>query len=93
MKNESIQPLVAAGASDPNGASPELREEVERLREALRAVEQERDGYRVMLYGLLKKQFTEKDIIVPGESDSQTFDQFVHELEHAIDRDTPRAAK
>jgi hypothetical protein len=92
MKNESMKSPVAAGTSDPNGDSVELRDEIKRLHETLRIVERERDEYRGMLYGLLKRQFTEKDVVVPEQSDLQTFDEFVQVLEQAIHRDPSGAA-
>jgi hypothetical protein len=92
MSSESGQPAGPA-TRQANGAPADLGQEVERLRDALHRAEQERDDYRGMLYGLLKKQFTAKDVVIPDEGDCRTFDQFVHELEEVVNRGTSGAAR
>jgi hypothetical protein len=93
MNSESTQPAGPPATPETNGAPADLRQEVERLRQALRHAEQERDDYRGMLYGLLKEQFTQKDIVIPDESDCRSFDQFVHELEEVVNRGASGAAE
>jgi hypothetical protein len=84
MNNDSTLAGGPTATPETNGTPVELQQEVERLREALRRAEQERDDFRGMLYGLLKKQFTEREVVIPDESDCLTFDQFVHELEEVV---------
>jgi hypothetical protein len=84
MNSEPTQPASSPATPDTNGAPADLLQEVERLRQALRRAEQERDDYRGTLYGLLKEQFRAKDVVIPDESDCRTFDQFVHELEEVV---------
>jgi hypothetical protein len=93
MNSESTQPAAPGATTETNGAPADSRQEVEQLREALRRTERERDDYRDMLYGLLKRQFTAKDVVIPDESDCLTFDQFVHELEEVVHRDASGGAK
>jgi hypothetical protein len=93
MSGDSTRPPGPPATPETNGAPAELRQEVERLRAALRLAERERDDYRGMLYGLLKRQFTERDVVLPDEADCRTFDQFVHELEEAVNRGASGAAK
>ncbi len=93
MSSDSARPAGPRTTPETNGAPADLRQEIEHLREALRRAEQERDDYRGMLYAVLKKQFTEKDVIIPDETDCLTFDQFVDELEGVVNRGTSGAGK
>ncbi len=67
-----------------NGVPADTQPEVERLRETIERLEAERNEYKKALYGVLRAQIKEEDVVLPDEKDCLTFDQFVHELDQMV---------
>lgn len=79
--------------SQTNGVPADTLQEVERLRETIKRLEAERDEYKAALYGVLRAQIKEEDVVVPDEKDCQTFDQFVPELEELVNKSEPGTSR
>lgn len=101
MSEQHPSPETLSAAREPNGQLACLREECERLREAvrrleeerrqdaerLRQAERERDEFRTMLYAALRKQFKPEDVVIPDEKDWLSWESFAHELDEIVGKD------
>jgi FtsZ-binding cell division protein ZapB len=98
MSNEPISHQAATPAT-ANGASADLQAECDRLREAVRALEQqrqqdqqamealrkERDEFRKIAYAWAHQQFTDEELQnIPAMEDCLPLEAFIDELERIV---------
>jgi hypothetical protein len=76
-----------------NGVPADSQQEVDRLRETVKRLEAERNQFKAALYGVLRAQLKEEDVVLPDEKDCLTFDQFVHELDDLVKKSQPERSR
>ena len=69
-----------------NGVPSDTQQEIIRLHESIIRLEAERDEYKAALYGLLRSQIKDEEVLIPDEKDCQTLDQFIPELEELVNK-------
>jgi hypothetical protein len=82
MSKEQITSPTTEGPQVTSNSLADLQRECQRLQQALRHVEEERDQYRHALYALARKQFTQAELTtIPDEKDCVPLSEFLAELE------------